>query len=503
MNAIVQPDHEVVVVGTGFAGLGMAIRLKQTGEESFVVLEQDDAIGGTWKANDYPGCACDVQSHLYSFSFAPNPEWTRMFAPQEEIRRYLERCADDFEVRDRIRLGSRMTRADWDEAAGLWNVEINEGEETITARVLVNGLGALSRPAYPRVDGIETFTGRAFHSADWDHDYDFEGKRVAVIGTGASAIQFVPQLAKKAAKVSLFQRTAPWIVPKPDRKIGRLERALYRRFPALQRLYRQAIYWRLESRTLGFTRYHRLLKLGEKVSRWHIRRQISDPELREQVTPTFAFGCKRVLISNDYYRALDRDNVELVTDGVERVTERGIVGADGTEHEADVVVFGTGFRPTDLLTPLEIHGRGGVDVNEAWGEGVEAHRGTTVAGFPNLFILVGPNTGLAHTSMILMIESQIEYVLGGLRALRVNGAGSLDVRPDAQRAYNARIQSKLDKAVWSQGGCSSWYLDANGRNRTLWPSFTFAFRHQMSRFDDHNYELAKPAVPTLAAATAE
>ena len=262
MGAPVAPDHEVVIVGSGFAGLGMAIRLKQSGESSFLVLEQGDGIGGTWRVNDYPGCACDVQSHLYSFSFAPNPDWTRMFAPQEEIQGYLERCADEFDVRSHVRLASRMTRADWDESAGVWRIEINEGEDTITARVLVPALGALSRPAYPAVEGIEKFEGRAFHSADWDHDLDLTGKRVAVIGTGASAIQFVPQIARRAAKVSVFQRTPPWIIPKPDREIGSRERRLYRRLPFLQRLYRGSIYWRLESRVLGFTRFHGMLRLA-------------------------------------------------------------------------------------------------------------------------------------------------------------------------------------------------------------------------------------------------
>jgi cation diffusion facilitator CzcD-associated flavoprotein CzcO len=491
----VRPDHELIIVGSGFAGLGMAIRLKQEGENDFVLLEQDSGIGGTWRANTYPGCACDVQSHLYSFSFAPNPEWTRMFAPQEEIRTYLERTADEHDVRPHIQLESRLTAADWDEEARLWRVEVNEGERTLTARHVVSGLGALSRPAYPDVEGIERFEGRAFHSADWDHDYDFAGKRVAVIGTGASSIQFVPKLAKQAAHLDLFQRTPPWIVPKPDRKITRVERFLFRRLPFLQNLYRQSIYWRLEARVIGFAKRPEGLKLAEQVARFHIRRQISDPKLRRKVTPDYRLGCKRVLISNDYYPALGRPNVDVHADGVTRVTERGIVTPDGVEHEADVIVFGTGFRPNDLLTPLSIRGTGGVDINDAWRDGTVAYKGTTVAGFPNMFVLVGPNTGLGHSSMVFMIESQIEYVLDAMRRLRRGGAVAAEVRPAAVEEYNRRLQKQLSTSVWSQGGCVSWYLDSHGNNRTLWPGFTFDFRRRLRRFDDHNYDLTPAALP--------
>jgi cation diffusion facilitator CzcD-associated flavoprotein CzcO len=495
VSSTVAPDHETVIVGSGFAGLAMAIRLKQEGESDFVVLEQDSGIGGTWRANTYPGCACDVQSHLYSFSFAPNPEWTRMFAPQPEIRGYLERTAVEQRVLPHVELESRLTAADWDEDAQLWRIEVNEGERTITARYLVNGLGALSRPAYPELEGIEKFDGRAFHSADWDHDYDFSGKRVAVIGTGASAIQFVPKLAEHAAELALYQRTPPWIIPKPDRKITRVERFLFRRLPVLQKLYRQSIYWRLEARVIAFTKRLEGLKLLEQVARLHIRRQISDPEQRRRVTPDYALGCKRILISNDYYPALDRPNVDVHGDGIARITERGVVTPDGVEHEADVIVFGTGFRPNDLLTPLSIRGRGGLDINDAWRDGAVAHKGTTVAGFPNMFLLVGPNTGLGHSSMVHMIESQVAYVLDALRAIRERGAASAVVRAEAVEHYNRGLQDKLKDAVWSQGGCVSWYVDAHGNNRTLWPGFTFDFRRRLRQFDEHNYDLHPVAVP--------
>ena len=489
MLAPTEPDHEVIVVGTGFAGLGMAIKLMEAGVD-FLVLEQADSIGGTWRENTYPGCACDVQSHLYSFSFAPNAEWTRMFAPQPEIRAYLERCADDFAVRGDIRLGARVTHAEWDEIAGVWRVEVN-GEETVTARVLVPALGALSRPAIPEIPGRERFAGTAFHSAEWDHDYDFAGKRVAVIGTGASAIQFVPQIAKAAAHVDLYQRTPPWIVPKPDRPITRAERRLFRAVPAAQRLYRRAIYWALESRVLGFVVHPRLMKGAELYAKHHIRKQISDPELRRKVTPDYTIGCKRVLISDDYYPALARPHVDVITDDVAEITERGVVTGDGVERPVDAIVYGTGFRVQELLTPLTVVGRDGTDLNETWATGgLQAYKGTAVAGFPNLFLLLGPNTGLGHSSMVYMAEAQIAYVLDALRTMR----GPMEVTAEAQAAYNEEIQLKLGDAVWANGGCRSWYLDAGGRNTTLWPGFTFQFRRATARFDAESYRAVRTTV---------
>jgi cation diffusion facilitator CzcD-associated flavoprotein CzcO len=492
--------HDVIVVGTGFAGLGMAIKLREAGIEDFVVLEQSDSIGGTWRENTYPGCACDVQSHLYSFSFAPNAEWTRMFAPQPEIRAYLERVADDFGVRGKIRLEAAVTGAEWDETGGVWHVEVN-GAETLTARVLIPALGALSRPAYPDVPGRERFAGTAFHSAEWDHDYDFTGKRVAVIGTGASAIQFVPQLAKHAARVDVYQRTPPWIIPKPDRPITRAERWLFRRVPAAQRLYRSALYWALESRVLGFVVHPRLMKGLELYAKRHIRKQISDPDLRRKVTPDYTIGCKRILISDDYYPALDRPHVAVITDDVAEVTERGVVTADGAHREVDAIVYGTGFRVQDLLTPLRVVGRDGADLNDVWRErGLQAYKGTAVAGFPNLFMLLGPNTGLGHSSMIYMAECQIAYVMDALKIMRERSLGAVEVTAVAQEAYNEEIQGRLTGAVWANGGCRSWYLDARGRNTTLWPGFTFAFRRATARFDAERYELAPDAAPVPIAA---
>jgi cation diffusion facilitator CzcD-associated flavoprotein CzcO len=485
---------EVAVIGTGFSGLGMAIELKRAGVDSFVVLEKADAVGGTWRENTYPGCACDVQSHLYSFSFEPNPSWSRMFAPQQEIRDYLERCATKYGIRPHIRFNSEVTGAAFDEDAGVWRIQVNGRDDAVVARAVVSAMGPLHRPAYPEVEGLDEFRGKTFHSAEWDHDYDLAGKRVAVIGTGASAIQFVPQIAKKAAQVHLFQRTPPWIVPKPDRRISKLERRLFTRFPKLQDAYRSSIYWRLESRVLGFTVHPKAMKVAELVARAHIRRQVKDPQLRRKVTPDYTIGCKRILISNDYYPALARDNVNVVTDGIARVTERGVVLHDGTEHEVDAIIFGTGFKVTDLLTPLSIYGRGGRDINDAWREGIEAYLGTSVAGFPNLFLLLGPNTGLGHSSMVYMIESQTRYVLECVRALRERDVRYIDVRPEVQSQFNDAIQAQLSRAVWASG-CKSWYLDAHGRNRTAWPGFTFKFRQATSRLREDDYEMAPADAP--------
>ena len=483
-------DHDVILIGSGFSGLAMAHRLKRDGNDDFVILERGDSVGGTWRDNHYPGCACDIQSHLYSFSFAPNPEWSRMFARQDEIRDYLERCATDIGARPHLRFGATVTGAALDEDAGLWRVEVN-GSEVLTARVLISCMGGLSNPSYADVPGLDSFRGPSFHSAEWDHDAELAGKRIAVIGTGASAIQFVPQIAPHAQRVHVFQRTAPWVIPKRDRPIGRRERAIYRRFPSVQRAYRRFIYWALESRVVAFTAQPRILKLAGRLGRLHIRRQISDPELRRRVTPDYVMGCKRVLISNDYYPALDRDDVELVTDGIERVTEDSIVTADGRELPVDVIIHGTGFHVQDMLTGTRIRGRGGADLESVWNErGMQAHRGTAIAGFPNLFFLLGPNTGLGHNSIVHMIESQAHYVSKALAAIKRRGAWSAEPRPEAQESFNRKLQGMLDGAVWSEGGCRSWYLDSSGRNTTLWPDFTFRFRRQTSRFDEREYVLA-------------
>jgi cation diffusion facilitator CzcD-associated flavoprotein CzcO len=481
---------ETVIVGTGFSGLCTAIQLKKRGDDSFVLLEKDDGIGGTWRANHYPGCACDVPSHLYSYSFEQNPTWSRMFAPQREILAYLERCADKYGVRPHVRLGHEVTGATFDEHASLWRIDVR-GKPPMTARHLVLGVGALSRPAFPDIEGLDRFQGHSFHSAEWDHDHDLTGRRVAVLGTGASAIQFVPQIAGRVDTLHLFQRTPPWVLPKPDRPVTRLERRAFAAFPLLQRLYRSLIYWALELRAFAFTVGPWIMAAAAWMGRRHIRRQVHDPELRRVVTPTYTPGCKRILMADDYYPALDRPNVHVVTDPIARVTEGGVVTADGTEHPVDTLIYGTGFRVADYLSPMRIVGRGGVELNHAWREGVEAHLGTMVAGFPNLHLLMGPNTGLGHNSMVFMIEAQVHYVLRCMRLLERRGARTLDVRPPAQRRYNDHLQPRFSRTVWASG-CASWYLDERGKNSTLWPGFTFEYWLRTRRVRLADYHLDPP-----------
>lgn len=485
-------EVRLAIVGSGFSGLGMAIRLKQAGIDDFVVLERADDLGGTWRDNSYPGAACDVPSHLYSFSFAPNPDWSNAFSAQPEIQDYLRDCARRFGVLAHLRYGHEVQEARWDEDSRRWVIRTSAG--AVVARMLVSACGPLSDPTIPALPGLENFQGRAFHSAHWDHDFDLAGKRVAVIGTGASAIQFVPQIQPAVASLSLFQRTAPWIIPRADREFTSTEKALFGMFPQLQRLLRAGIYWARELYVLGFAYQTSLLKAAERIARRHLHNQVPDAALRERLTPDFTIGCKRILISNDYYPALATPNTEVVTDGIHEIREHSIVTTDGVERETDAIIFGTGFHVTDLPVADRIIGREGETLAAAWKDGMQAHRGTAVSGFPNLFLIIGPNTGLGHTSMVFMIESQLTYILDALRTMDREGAETVEVRRSAQDAYNDRVQRRMKNTVWTVGGCASWYLDEQGRNSTLWPDFTWKFRHETRKFDAANY-LATPARP--------
>jgi cation diffusion facilitator CzcD-associated flavoprotein CzcO len=490
------PDHvDVAIVGSGFAGIGMALELLRAGREDFVVLERDGDAGGTWHQNTYPGCQCDVPSNLYSFSFAPNPEWSQTFALQPEIGAYLKRVADDFGVRPWIRTGTAVEAAAWDEQSRRWRIETSRG--SLTARVLVAGMGGLSEPAIPAIPGAETFAGPAFHTARWDHDVDLTGKRVAVIGTGASAVQVVPRIQPRVARLSVFQRTPPWIMPHPGRPTRPRERALFRALPAVQKLVRGAIYWGRETFVLPF-RFHRLSRIPERMARAHLEQQVADPILRDKLTPRYEIGCKRILMSDEYFPALQQPNAELVTDAIAEIRPHGIVTADGVERPADAIVWGTGFHVTDMPYVEWLRGRDGRTLGELWREqGMQGLRGTTVAGFPNLFMLVGPNTGLGHNSIVFMIESQLAYVMGALRAMDERGAVAIDASPAAQAAFNEVVQRRMRGTVWTKGGCASWYLDAHGRNTTLWPGSSWTFRRATRRFDPAEYELL-PAVAAQA-----
>jgi cation diffusion facilitator CzcD-associated flavoprotein CzcO len=481
--------HRTVIVGTGFSGLGMAIRLLKDGDRDFVLLERAHDIGGTWRDNTYPGCRCDVPSHLYSFSFAPNPNWSNTFSPQPEILDYLRDVARRFGVLPHIRFDTELQEAEWDEDAAVWRIETSAGP--LTTDVLVLGPGPLSDPLVPELPGLESFEGTSFHSAQWDHDHDLDGERVAVIGTGASAIQFVPEIQPRVGKLHVFQRTPPWVVPHPNREMSPLERAIYRRLPLAQLGMRAGIYWARETFVVGFRR-RRVGKVMERMALRHLEEQVSDPELRAKLRPSYAMGCKRILPTDEWYPTLTKPNVEVVSDAITEVRPRSIVTADGAAREVDTIIFGTGFHVTDIPVSDRVRGRDGRTLAEAWDGSPEAYKGTAVAGYPNLFFLVGPNTGLGHNSIVFMIESQVGYVADALRTMRRRGARTLEVRPEAQAAYNAEVQAMTRGTVWVTGGCSSYYIDRNGRNSTIWPTFTWPFRRRTRAFDEAAYALRTP-----------
>jgi cation diffusion facilitator CzcD-associated flavoprotein CzcO len=480
---------EVAIIGAGFGGLGAAIRLKQQGNDDFLVFEQADDVGGTWRDNTYPGCACDVPSHLYSFSFARNPGWSDTFSGQPEIWAYLRATAVRFGVTPHLRLGHELLGADWDGSIGRWRVRTSRGD--YTARVLVVATGPLSVPSTPDIPGLSSFAGTAFHSAQWRHDVDLAGARVAVIGTGASAIQFVPEIAPKVGSLSLFQRTAPWVLPRQSRRITGVEHAIYRWVPGAQKLMRAGIYWGRELFALGFIR-PRVNRFASNVGRLHLRRQVPDPALREKLTPNFVMGCKRVLLSNNYYPALSRSNVDVVTESIQEVRPDGVVTADGVEHPANVIIFGTGFHVTDPPITGLIRGRDGRSLADVWQPTMRAHRGTMVSGFPNMFVLLGPNTGLGHTSVVLMIESQVRYLLGALAYQRRSGVAALEPSTQAQDRDAAQVDAKMAGTVWMRGGCRSWYLDATGRNSTLWPGFATSYRLRLRKFRPADHIVITP-----------
>lgn len=481
--------YRVLIIGAGFSGIGMAVRLRQSGESDFVIYEREAGIGGTWWVNRYPGCACDIPSHLYSFSFEPNPGWSRRFSPQAEIRDYLAGCARKYDLLRHIRFDTAIMSLRWVEPRALWEVT-DAGGEVMFAKVVVAGTGALSTPDYPQIPGIEGFRGRVFHSQHWDHEYDLKGKRVGVIGTGASAIQFVPEIQPRVAQLDLFQRTPPWIIPKPDRGISFLERRLLGAFPKLQRFVRGLIYAAHEVRVLGFVFNPRLMAFHKLLALYLLHRQVKDPALRSKLTPRYAIGCKRILISNNYYPAVTQPNVALVTSAIREITEDAVITADKQRHPVDALIFGTGFKASTPFPRGMIFGRAGQDILDAWRDGPEAYKGTTVAGFPNLFLLMGPNTGLGHNSIVYMIESQITYILGALQTMATEGASSVDIWPQVQERFNLHLHGRMQGAVWAVGNCKSWYKHAGtGRNVVIWPGFSWAFRRQTRRFDAEAYRL--------------
>ena len=486
-------DVRVAIIGAGFGGLGTAIRLRDEGVEDFVVLERATEVGGTWRENTYPGCACDVPSTLYSFSFALNPDWSRFFAPQREILDYLRRTARERGVDDHIVFDAEVRSAKWDESDQRWLIDTKAG--AFRAHALVVAAGPLSEPSVPEIDGLGEFRGKIFHSAHWDHDHSLKGERVAVIGTGASAAQFIPHVQADASRLDVYQRTPGWIMPLMDREIGPRQRRLFRRVPLAQRALRAFIYYLAESLVVGLVINKRVLSLPEAIARRKLRRAVPDASLRAKLSPDYRIGCKRIIFSDDYLPALAQPNVELVTETIERVDAEGVVTSDGRHRAVDTIILGTGFKVWTGNTADIIIGRGGETLNDAWAQdGPQAYVGTVVAGFPNLFYLIGPNTGLGNNSMINIIEAQIVFLIEALRGIETSGAGSIEVRREVQDRYNTGIQQRMQGTVWTSGGCKSWYLVANGSNRTLWPWFSDAFKRRLARFELGDFEVVPARV---------
>ena len=481
-----QRRPRVVIVGAGFGGIGMAIGLLQDGAR-VTVLEKLDGVGGTWRANTYPGAACDVPSHLYSFSFAPKADWSRVYAPQAEILAYLEQVVDDHDLWPHIRTGVEVVAATWDEPSCTWEVELASGER-LTCDVLVSATGQLSRPLVPDVPGLEEFPGAVMHSATWDHDVDLAGSRVAVIGSGASAVQFLPPVAEVAEHTTLFQRTPPWVLARYDRDFHPLEQFAFRHVPGARAAYRFGIWVWKEASWLAFRDGSPMNGLLTRLADWRLEQRVDDPQLREEVRPDFTPGCKRVLVSNQWYEALQREDVTVVSAGVAEVDGSTVVGSDGSRAEVDAILLGTGFSASDLLTPMVVTGRGGRDLHDEWSDGAEAHLGMAVSGFPNLFVLYGPNTNLAHNSIIHMLESQFAYVRDAVRRIGRGEADALEVTAEAQARFVATVERRLEDLVWDTG-CSSWYLTGSGRNTLNWPGLTIEYRLRTRRVDLDDYDL--------------
>ena len=483
------PDIGVAILGAGFAGICMAIKLRAAGRDDFVVFEKAARLGGTWRDNTYPGCACDVPSHLYSYSFAQNPHWSRTHAPQPEILAYLERVAAQHDVVRHILFATPIDEIIWDETARRWRLRTGDGR-TFTARTVVSAVGALHLPKAAQLPGLETFAGPAFHSAHWRHDVDLEGRAVAVIGTGASAIQFIPEIAARVGRLTVYQRSPPWVLPRHDRPVPRLLRALFALVPGLLRAWRALQYWRAEAVALGLAHKPKLMGRGQKRSARFKEREIVDEDLRLKLNPFYTMGCKRVLLSDDFYATMTRPNVELVTHPIREVRERSIVTADGVERRCDVIIQATGFEPFNPAKGMAIRGRDGRTLADDWQDRPQAFRGVAVSGYPNYFMLMGPNSGLGHNSIVFMIEAQVRYVMQCLGWLNQGRLETVEVRTDVQEAENKRLEARFGRTVWQttrasdwQLPCTSWYVDSQGRNATLWPGLSVAYWLLMRRAD--------------------
>lgn len=474
-----------LIIGAGFAGLGTAIRLKQAGMTDVLILERANQVGGTWRDNTYPGAACDIPSHLYSYSFAPNPNWSRTFSGSAEILHYIHHLVGHFDLLPLIRFGQNVSGLVFDQQQGLWQISTTQGVQ-YAARTVVMAGGALSNFAWPNIDGVTQFQGKKIHSANWDHDYPMAGKRVAVIGTGASAVQIIPELVKYAEFVKVFQRTPAWVVPRPDFATPSWQKALFSKLPLAQTAVRQALYWTHESMALAVIWKSPLTRIAEGLAAAHLKRQVKDRWLRRQLTPDFTIGCKRVLVSNDYYPALQQPNCKLITWPMVNITANGVQTMEGVEHVVDCIVFATGFEVSKAGTPFPITGLGGRQLADEWSSGAKAYKSINVSGYPNLFFTFGPNSGPSHNSALVYMESQIDYAVRAIQTIIRKNLKGLDVRADIQAQYNQALQKRLAKTSWNSG-CKSWYLTADGFNATMYPGFATQYAKQMQAFEIKHY----------------
>ncbi len=486
---------KVLIIGGGYSGIGAAIRLKRSGIEDFVLIEKAHKLGGTWRENTYPMAGADTPSIIYSFSFARNPDWDYTFALQPQIEQYLDQTAERFGVLPHAQFNTEAQTADWDEDAGHWRVTTNQGE--IHAKYVIACAGPMHEADFPDIDGVDSFKGEAFHTAKWDHSVDLTGKRVAVIGTGASAIQYVPVIQKQVKELILFQRTAPWVMPRMNRRASRWKKAMYRRFTWINQRVADLIYAASEGLQL-LERSPRTMRPLERIGRWHLARQVDDPALRERLTPQFAMGCKRILFSNQWYPAITASNATVVSDGVQAIDETGLIDSSGNHHDADVIIYSTGFKVTDPDIARRVRGRGGELLAEHWQGSPFAYQTVAVNGYPNAFVLLGPNVGNGHGSVTTLVELLSDYIVRGIEAAEAAGAKSIEVDEHVQNVWNAQVQDALRGTVWNDGGCSSYYIDATGRNSAIYPWTTVRFKRDTREFDLSDYELTMPEVPTPA-----
>jgi cation diffusion facilitator CzcD-associated flavoprotein CzcO len=471
---------EAIIVGAGISGIGAAITLRELGMTDFAILEKGDSLGGTWRDNTYPGCACDVPSALYSYSFAPNPGWSRLFAGQAEIREYVNRTAAAYNVNEHVRFGTELLRAEWDETAVRWRIETSNG--TFTANALIAAAGPWNAPMVPDIPGLKSFDGEVFHSSQWNHDYDLAGKRVAVVGTGASAVQFVPEIQPKVGQLHLYQRTAQWVLPKPDHAVPGLEKWAMRAVPGALPALRSVEYTIMEALGVGF-RHPWMLRVVQQIGRAQLLAQVRDRKLRKILTPDYTLGCKRLLMSNSYYPALTQPNVEVHPNAVAEVRGNVVVGTDGAEREVDAIIFGTGFHILDMPIGSRVFDGQGRSLDDHWKGSPQAYLGTTIAGFPNAFVLLGPGLGTGHSSAFMVLEAQLDFLRQAIAHARARNWASIEPRREVQQAYNAELQEALRATVYNAGGCHSYYLDANGVNSFSWPWSTGRMRTRLGQFD--------------------